>query len=113
MSPITRLLSSAAVAGTLLLTSFGGVALAQEDPNTVPMVGNLFAKPELTVAAGTTVTWVNLDPEAHDVVERFALAFESPLLKTGETWAKTFDTPGTYAYVCDLHANMEGVVTVV
>jgi plastocyanin len=40
------------------------------------------------------------------------LSFMSPLIKTGETWSYTFDAPGTYSYVCDLHVNMEGVVVV-
>jgi plastocyanin len=114
MSTIKRFVTGAAVAGALALSSFGsGVAFAQEDPNMILMQNSMFSKPDITVPAGTTLTWMNVDGEAHDVIERFSLAFESPLINPGETWAMTFDTPGTYAYVCDLHANMEGVVNVV
>ena len=109
-----KLIVSAAVAGVLLL-NVGGVAFAQsweDDPTLVPMFENKFLRPELYVAPGTTVTWVNCDAEAHDVVERNALLFISPIMNTGEVWQLTFDAPGLYQYVCDLHANMEAVVVV-
>ena len=109
-----QLLVSAAVAGALVL-NLGGVAVAQsweDDPTLVPMYENKFVRRELFVAPGTTVTWVNWDAELHDVVELNSLAFLSPLINTGEVWQYTFDTPGTYVYVCDLHGNMDGVVYV-
>lgn len=100
-----------ALAGSLALT---GAALAQEappDPNTVPMQGNQFVPAEKTVTVGTTVTWMNMDAEEHDVVTN-DLTIMSPVIKPGETWAFTFDTPGSYAYLCDLHTGMEGVINV-
>jgi plastocyanin len=104
-----------AIAGSLALTAMGaGPILAQSpevDPNLIPMQANLFLPPEKIVVAGTTLTWVNLDAEEHDVLAN-DLSFMSPLIKTGETWSYTFDAPGTYSYVCDLHVNMEGVVVV-
>jgi plastocyanin len=121
MRAIKRVLMGAALAGGLVLSS--GVALAQvaapaaepvgeDSPYFVPMRNNLFEKPELVVPIGTTVTWFNYDAEAHDVIERSAILFETPLVNAGESISLTFNTPGTYAYVCDLHANMEGVITV-
>ena len=84
---------------------------ASADPNAVPMQGNLFVPTEKTVAVGTTVTWINMDPEDHDVVTN-DLSILSPLIKPGESWAFTFEAPGTYAYLCDLHTGMEGVINV-
>ena len=106
-------------AGVVVLTlaaslALPGAALAQEvppDPNAVPMQGNQFVPAEKSVVAGTTVTWVNLDGEEHDVITN-DLTIISPLVKPGESWSFTFDTPGTYAYVCDLHTGMAGVITV-
>jgi plastocyanin len=101
-----------ALAGSLALP---GAALAQgmgEDPNAVPMQGNLFVPKEKSVAVGTTVTWVNMDPEDHDVVTSDFQTIVSPLIKPGESWSFTFVAPGTYAYLCDLHVGMEGVITV-
>lgn len=89
------------------------IFVSEEDPNLVPIQASTFLKPELVVTVGSTVTWLNLDGEGHNVVERFNLLFESPIMGTGEAFALTFYTPGVYAYVCDLHANQEGVVVVV
>jgi len=112
-----NLFANAAMAGALALGLLGppGAAVAQsweDDPTLVPMFQNAFLRLELTVPIGATVTWVNWDGEVHDVVERNSLLFSSPLVNTGETWQLTFDAPGVYQYVCDLHANMEGVVVV-
>jgi len=111
MKKIKAALMGASVAGALVLNM--GTALAQEDPNLVVMQNDLFLTPELVVPVGTTVTWYNADVQQHDVVERNSLLFVSPLINQGEWWQLTFDTPGYYQYVCDLHANMEGAVTVV
>ncbi|HXI17129.1 MAG TPA: cupredoxin domain-containing protein [Chloroflexota bacterium] len=61
--------------------------------------------------AGTTVTWRNEDQEDHDVLS-LDLSFASPIVKPGTTYPQLFSEPGTFPYLCDLHANMEGVVTV-
>jgi plastocyanin len=99
-------------AGATLLSA--GPALAQGmpgDPNVIPMQGNQFVSPEITVPVGTTLTWVNMDGEAHDVIAN-DLSFESPLVNPGETWQFTFTAPGTFKYLCDLHVAMEGTVNV-
>jgi OOP family OmpA-OmpF porin len=63
----------------------------------------------LTVAPGTTVTWINNDGSNHFV--KFADA-ASPRLKHGATWSRTFSAPGTYAYACSIHPQMAGTVVV-
>jgi plastocyanin len=70
-----------------------------------------FAPPDLTVAAGTTVTWMNEDEETHTITASGGL-FASPGLEHAETFARRFDTPGTYRYFCALHPHMTGVVIV-
>ncbi len=75
------------------------------------MRGNKFLPEELTVPAGATIVWVNEDPEDHDVLTR-DLRVVSPVMKTGEIFTLVLSEPGSFAYLCDLHANMEGVVTV-
>ena len=106
--------SLAGVLGAALLLLGAAPALAQapmDDPNVIPMQGRSFASPELVVPAGTTVTWVNLDAEDHTVVA-WDDSFYSPVISNGQTWSLTFDTPGRYAYLCDLHANMEAAIVV-
>ena len=70
-----------------------------------------FTPPLLTVPAGTTVTWVNEDDEPHTVVEAGKL-FKSHALDTGDKFSFTFSTPGTFKYLCTIHAHMVGTVVV-
>jgi plastocyanin len=77
----------------------------------VMMQGKTFMPAELTVPAGTVVTWFNRDGEDHDVIE-YDVKWESPLVNPGAHYSRLFDTPGAYKYICDLHANMEGMLIV-
>ncbi len=70
-----------------------------------------FAPVSLTVKAGTTVTWTNSDGPTHSVKWADGTAGSSPL-PTGSSYSRTFATPGTYAYVCGIHASMHGTIVV-
>ena len=61
--------------------------------------------------AGTTVTWINHDDDAHTVTST-ANAFRSPGLDTDEKFSFTLHQPGTYEYFCTLHPLMTGKVVV-
>ena len=74
-------------------------------------IGNfMFGPQELTVKAGTTVTWTNEDDTPHMVVS--PNNFRSEVLDARGTYAFTFTTPGTYKYFCFLHPHMTGTVVV-
>ena len=64
----------------------------------------------IAIDAGATVTWTNHDNFTHHVT----FEGDSPLtMPPGERVTRTFDAPGTYAYVCSLHPqNMKGSVIV-
>jgi plastocyanin len=115
LRPALGSLLAGPLAGSLLLAG-AHVAAAQQaapDPAVIPIQSHRFlAAPEQTVPVGTTITWVNQDADAHDVVANDS-SFISPLIQPGESWSFTFTAPGSYAYMCDLHVGMEGVVTVV
>jgi plastocyanin len=73
----------------------------------------------VTVKAGTTVTWVNLD-EAEHTVEAEDGSFESErlpsVLAAGDepaSFSVTFDKPGNYPYFCSIHPAMKAVIEVV
>jgi len=90
---------------------------AAADATVVPMVQNTFQPSDVVVPLGSTVTWTNTDAEAHDVTPSdpsfsLDLDFFSPIVDPGMQWSFTFVTPGVYAYMCDLHANMIGTITV-
>lgn len=81
--------------------------------NTVAIDNFAFGPKSLTVPAGTTVTWINQDDEAHTVVNTGnPRLFKSGALDTGGRFSVTFDKPGTYQYFCSLHPHMTGTIVV-
>jgi plastocyanin len=71
----------------------------------------MFTPGSVTVKAGTTVTWVNLDEEPHTVLSDAGL-FRSSALDTQERFSFKFDKAGTYRYLCTIHPRMLGTVVV-
>jgi amicyanin len=78
---------------------------------TVSMDHNTFTPSEITVAPGTTVTWVNTEAMPHTVVD-LNKGFRSKTLVKDATFSFTFTTPGDYSYLCSIHPNMKGKVIV-
>jgi len=82
-------------------------------PNQVVINNFAFGPATLTVKAGTTVTWINKDGDAHTVTAVGAKPlFGSNPLDTGDSFSFTFGQPGTYAYFCKIHPTMKGVIVV-
>jgi len=79
--------------------------------NGVGIANFVFGPADLTVAAGDTVTWTNGDAFDHTVVAT-DLTFRSDNLGRDAMFQFTFDQPGTFAYVCGIHPQMQGTVTV-
>jgi plastocyanin len=68
---------------------------------------------EITVAAGTRVTWVNHDDSPHTVTSTAKpRTLDSGAMDTDATFAFTFAAPGTYEYFCAIHPRMTGKVIV-
>jgi plastocyanin len=70
-----------------------------------------FTPPTLTVPAGTTVTWTNDDAVPHTATASDG-SFDSGNLNPGQSYSFTFATPGSYPYVCQYHAGMQGTIVV-
>jgi plastocyanin len=86
--------------------------------NAVSIQNFAFVPPTLQVAAGTTVTWTNLDAVDHQIINdataqaaQGALFMSNPLPQ-GATYSFTFTTAGTYPYHCNIHPSMKGTITV-
>ena len=73
-----------------------------------------FEPAEITVNAGTTVTWTNSDDLPHTVTKDGGPGadFDSGDLEPGDTFEQTFDEPGTVDYVCTIHPGQTGTVIV-
>lgn len=109
MMPISLSRRLAAVAAILLLFVAGTARAAAPQPVTI-RIGNV-TPAELSVPAGTTVTWVNGDDIPHTVVA-VDKNFRSKALDTGDSYSQTLSTPGAVAYFCGLHPHMTGRITV-
>lgn len=74
---------------------------------------NTFDPASMTVAAGTTVTWMNGTGVTHNVT--FDTPGSPPNIANFASGAQnaTFPAKGTYAYHCTIHgASMSGAITV-
>jgi plastocyanin len=103
----------------------GGGAATTEEPaggdgggTEVSMESIQFNPSELTVSAGETITFTNNESVPHDVHktsgpgEDFASGPPGGM-QEGDTFELTLEEPGTYEYVCDVHApGMAGTITV-
>ena len=70
-----------------------------------------FVPMSMTVNAGSTVTWTNMDDEAHNLVSDTGL-FRSGAMDTNETFSFKFDKPGTYHITCSIHPRMVATIVV-
>ncbi|MBO2452970.1 cupredoxin domain-containing protein [Actinomadura barringtoniae] len=79
----------------------------------VQMKGSAFSPATVSVRAGDTVIWTNLDQVPHDVVTTSGpQSVRGPLLQRGRSWSFTFRTPGTYSYYCSIHPDMRAQAVV-
>jgi amicyanin len=67
--------------------------------------------PTVTIKAGQTVTWTNLDPVAHTATA-VDKSFDSGNLNQDQKWFTTFDKAGTIDYICTYHPYMKGTIVV-
>lgn len=78
-------------------------------PGTVTVVDNKFEPNKLEIAVGDTVTWEFQGSAQHNVTGR---GLTSGNKKKGQTFERTFNSAGTFSYVCTLHPGMKGTITV-
>ena len=96
----------------LLARSPNFTANAQQAATTEVKIDNFsFGPATLTVAVGTTITWINRDDIPHTVVSTDGV-FKSKVLDTDEKFSYTFTKPGEYPYFCSIHPKMTGKVVV-
>jgi len=95
----------------LPMAAFVLSAEGQTTPTAVAIDNFTFNPQKLTVKAGTTVRWINMDDIPH-AVAAVNKQFKSKTLDTDDAYSFTFTTPGSYDYFCSLHPHMTGTVVV-
>lgn len=70
-----------------------------------------FAPDDVTVAAGTTVSWMNADVVSHTSTSNGG-TWDSGVVAPGGQFSVAFPTAGTYQYHCAIHPGMVGTVIV-
>jgi amicyanin len=88
-------------------------AQAEKTANQVVIDNFKFEPRQLTVKAGTKVTWVNRDDVPHTATSTARpKAFDSKTLDTDQKFSHVFPTAGTYEYFCAVHPHMKGKIVV-
>jgi plastocyanin len=104
------------IAALCFATTLAGASAfaADEKPAATVVIDNFsFSPAQLSVAAGSTVTWENHDDMPHTIVnDATPREFRSAPLDSGEHFSQTFLKPGTYKYFCSIHPHMTGTVVV-
>ena len=81
-------------------------------PNEVFMRAIAFDPPEITIKAGESVTWTNMDLVPHTATSGnpedsdFGSIFGSARLSINGTFTHTFDDAVEFVYFCEVHPNM-------
>jgi plastocyanin len=74
---------------------------------TVSMKDFEFGPKEIKIKAGMTVTWKNEGEKPHSATAADK-SFDTTIFQPGESKSVKFDTPGTFAYYCQLHGTPDG-----
>jgi plastocyanin len=94
-------------------SSSSGSSSTPTATNSVMIQNFAFSPADITVKKGTTVTWTNNDSATHTVTETDGKTGpDSGDLAPSKTYSFTYNTAGTFAYHCSIHASMTGTVTV-
>lgn len=113
LAALTLVLALAACGG-----SGGGSAAASDsgeaaaEAAAVAIDDLAYTPADLSVSAGTEVTWTNDDDAPHTVTFDDGAAESSGELTTGDTYSVTFGEAGTYRYICAIHPDMKATVAV-
>ena len=70
-----------------------------------------FTPSPVTVARGSTVTFVNNDVAPHDARADNG-GFTTPVMNPGGSASVTLNTAGSFTYHCSIHPGMVGTLTV-
>jgi plastocyanin len=111
MKTAAILLMPALVVASFQVLAAAPASGAKAHEATISISQFMFSPTSMTVTAGTTVHWKNLDGEPH-TIRSIDATFKSDALDQNDSFAFKFDKPGTYRYVCSIHPQMVGTIVV-
>ena len=101
-----RMRLAATVFAAGLVMSVSGVALAGVDA-TIRGSGTSWNPTRVTIGTGGTVRWRSTSG-THTVTAYGGGWSKDTRIESGESTRKTFNSTGTYKFVCTLHGNVSG-----
>src|SRR5215217_9173564 len=104
-------LGALALVLVVLIAPSAGATGQQTTTTTVSIQDFFFSPANVSVPAGTTVTWVNEGNVPHTVTSDDG-QFDSGVLMPGDSYTVMFKGQGTITYHCAIHPSMTGSVTV-
>jgi plastocyanin len=104
-----RLLAFAAVAAGVTIAMSIAVAPVLAADRTVTIAEFTFSPGSVTVNVGDRVTWTNNDAVAHTAT---GSGFNTGNIAGGASKSVTFQSAGTFDYICAVHPTMTGTVLV-
>ncbi|OMH36245.1 plastocyanin/azurin family copper-binding protein [Motiliproteus sp. MSK22-1] len=99
---------------TLLLLSMPFSLVAIADTHEIEIKRMKFRTPELSIKAGDTVIWKNIEYRQYHSVWFESLGEPEPIdyIFPGDSYSRTFEQPGRFPYRCGPHPKMTGVIHV-
>jgi len=110
-APATSAPATSAPATTIPAASETSVPAVTGGEVKVEISGFAFNPATVTIKVGEKVTWTNQDGAVHTVVADDN-SWTSDSLEQGASFSHTFDTAGTFTYICGVHPAMKGTVIV-
>ncbi|KAB2945236.1 MAG: cupredoxin domain-containing protein (plasmid) [Candidatus Methanoperedens sp.] len=107
---VTKTLPTAMVTEIAVTITVIATPVSTPAPVLVQIKGFAYNPSTITVPAGTTVTWAQMDSGVQHTVT--GNGFDSGILNAGDTFKWTFKKAGTFSYSCSTHTNMIGIVMV-
>src|SRR5688572_21470587 len=98
-------------AGTAALMTWIAASSVLAADSAVTIAGFAFDPTTVTIQVGDSVTWTNQDSAAHTATAGDG-SFDTGPIVNGASDTVTFDTAGTFAYICSIHPQMTGSVVV-
>jgi plastocyanin len=116
--------SGTALGVVVILTGFGLVSQSNASTGRAPFAAPAktvliketneryhYTPAKMTVAKGTTVTWINRTDVEHNVTAKQGMKIDKDIEK-GKSVRVTFTKVGTYRYHCEYHPYMKGTIVV-